>query len=523
MSRNGRALALLSVALLALVSASALAETDVYSSGVVRGKYLYSTDEEASVWDTRVDFDASIGALTLGAVYRGYWLSDDEYNPANVVVADPNDVKHRYAALEYEDLYLRAGHFSTTFGHGLTLRSYEDVDLEHDTLLDGFFAECEAGMFDVTVLTGASREDSGDRFYAHTVHGARVSVPVGEWVEVAGSAVERSRIWNDEDGEFGGDFARFEDGVRGAEVSGWIGPFTFGGEYAERSGDYPEAAKKVDPETGGLVYPRGQVETQGHATYASGTLDLGWATLFGEFKDFDDFAHSLVNPPTCVREHLWTLMNRATYEVDLNDERGFLVEGSSALGDALFVTGGASEARSHDRDLRHWEMFGHATYDAGSNIALGAAASRSREYLFGEEGGVGKFTEHTTGVVEADLTFALGALGDQTVELTLEMQRTEDPALDTQDDYVASVAWYPGLDLIPGLEDLTVSGVYEKTTADWEERQNWVMLSVRKSFANDLEAEIAGGTERGGKKCAGGICRYEPEFEGVRFRLTKFF
>ena len=49
------------------------------------------------------------------------------------------------------------------------------------------------------------------------------------------------------------------------------------------------------------------------------------------------------------------------------------------------------------------------------------------------------------------------------------------------------------------------------------------MLSVRKSFDNDLEAEFAGGTERGGNKCAGGICRYEPEFEGVRFRLTKFF
>ena len=517
MSRNGWTLALFSVAFLALVSASVSAETDVYASGVVQGKYLYNTEEEASVWDTRVDFDAGIGALTLGAVYRGYWLSDDAYNPADVVVADPNDVKHRYAALEYEDLYLRTGHFQTTFGYGLTLRSYEDADLEHDTLLDGLFAEYDAGVFDITALTGASEEeDSGDKFYAHTVSGARVSVPIGEWMEVAGSAVERSKIWNDENGELERDFARFEDSVRGAEVSGWIGRLTFGGEYAERSGGYPEAAKKVDPETGGLAYPREQVETQGHATYASGTLDLGWATLFGEFKDFDDFAHSMVNPPTCVREHLWTLMNRATYEVDLNDERGFLVEGSSTLLDALFVTGGASEARSHDRDLRHWEMFGHATYDVGSDVTLGAAASWSREYLFGEEGGTGKFTEHMTGVAEADLTFALGALGDHTVELTLEMQRTEDPALDTQDDYVASAAWYPGL-------DLTVSGVYEKTTADWEERQNWIMLSARKSFANDLEAEIAGGTERGGKKCAGGICRYEPEFEGVRIRLTKFF
>ncbi len=44
-------------------------------------------------------------------------------------------------------------------------------------------------------------------------------------------------------------------------------------------------------------------DVQGHAAYASGTLDLGLATLFGEFKDYDDFTHSLVNPPTCVHEH----------------------------------------------------------------------------------------------------------------------------------------------------------------------------------------------------------------------------
>lgn len=502
MSKNGWTLALLSVALLAFVSASVSAQTDVYASGVVQWEYLYNTDDdiESSVSDARVDLDIGVGPLTLGAVYRAYQLSDPAYNPAGKDIPAAT-VKHRYVAFEYEDIDLRAGHFFATFGRGLTLRSYENADLEHDTVLDGIIADYDAGVLGLTALAGTAKEDeSGTRFYTHVVRGARAAMPVGEWFEIAGSIVERSRTLEDEDATIHPDYARFEDGVLGAELSGWVGPLTFGGEYAERSGENPETG---DPSE----------DVQGHATYASGTLDLGWGTLFGEFKEFDDFAHSLVNPPTCVREHLWTLMNRATYEVDLNDERGFLVEGSTTLGDAFFVTGGASEARSHNRDLRHWEMFGHATYDVGSDVTLGAAGSRSREYLFGAEGGTGKFTEHTTGVAEVDFTVA----GDQTVELTLEMQRTKDPAFDdVQKDYVASFAWYPGL-------DLTISGVYEKTTADWEERETWTMLSVRKSFDNDLEAEFAAGTERGGKKCAGGICRYEPEFEGVRFRFTKFF
>jgi hypothetical protein len=160
-------------------------------------------------------------------------------------------------------------------------------------------------------------------------------------------------------------------------------------------------------------------------------------------------------------------------------------------------------------------MFGHATYDVTPDIAVGAAASRSRTYDFDAEGGTGLFTEYKTGVAELDLTIA----GGQTVELTLEMQETEDPKHeDPRNDYVVAGTWYPGA-------DLTISVFHEKTTDDWEGegRENWTMVSARKSFAGDLEVELAGGTERGGKKCAGGVCRYEDSFQGVRLRFTKFF
>lgn len=498
MSRHGRTLAVLSVALVALACSSASAESDVYASGVVRGKYLYNMDDdiESSAADTRVELDVTVGAVTLGAVYRAYQLSDPSYNPASIDVP-PAYVKHRYVALDHEGLYATAGHFRATFGRGLTLRSYEDVDLEHDTLLDGFLAEYQAGMFGLTALAGAAEEeDSVTRFYSHAVRGARASMPIGEWIEVAGSVIERSRTWEEESGQVSSPFARFEDGLVGGEASLYTGPLTVAAEYVDRSGEYPLTEGE---------------QLSGHATYGAATLDLGWATVFGEAKDYEDFDHYMVNPPTCVREHLFTLMNRATYQPDLNDEVGFLFEGSAPVGDALFVTGGASEARNHDRDLKHWEMFGQATCALG-DLNVGAAGSMSREYLFGAGGATGKFTEHMIGAVEADFP----VFGEHSVELTLEGQRVEEPSGIAFEDYILAGAWYAGL-------DLTVTVALEGTTSETESRERWTMVSAKKTLPGDLEVELGAGTERGGKKCTGGTCYFEPEFEGVRLRFTKFF
>jgi hypothetical protein len=497
----------LAATLVFLAAVFAQAETDVFANGVVRGKYLYNTDDEieASAADARVELDIGVGDFTIGGVYRAYQLSDSSYNPAGIDVPAAA-VKHRYAAFERDDTYLRAGHFVTTFGHGLTLRSYEDVDLEYDTLLDGLVAEYSLGPFALTGLTGTIDEEaSGTRFYTHVVRGARAAMPVASWAEVAGSVVERSSTWNDVGGQVDSDYSRFEDGVMGGELSVWAGPLTIAAEYADRSGEHPDIEGD---------------DMTGHATYASAVLAIDWLTLLAEFKDYERFQHYLVNPPTCVREHLFTLMNRATYQPDLNDERGFIVEGSVPVGDAVYLTAGASEARSHDDDLRHWEMFGHGSYTPGE-LTLGLAASMSREYLFGSEGWTSKFTEHRIGAVEA----AFPVLADHSLEVTVEGQSVEEPSGETYEDYVVAVAWYAGL-------DLTVTAAAEGTTqelgrpdarADGEARDRWTMISVKRSFPGDLEVELSAGTERGGKKCTGGVCYFEPEFEGVRLRFSKFF
>jgi len=496
-SSRRRARAVLALAGLT-VCLSVSARADVSTSGLLTAEYLYNTDEEASVSEARLELDLWVGDFTIGAVYRAYQLSDPGYNPAGVEIPLA-EIKHRYAEYDSGDLLLRGGNFFVTFGRGLTLRSYEEVELEYDTVLDGLLGEYRAGPVTVTALAGTATDDeAGTGYVEHAIRGGRASARPLDWLGVAASAVERITTQKDEDVDIPDELARDEDVVLGGELDLWLGRVTFGGEYAGRNGE--------NPVTGGD-------EVQGHATYASATLDLDWVTLFGEVKDYDDFDHYVVNPPTCVRDHLWTLMNRATYVVNLNDERGFLVEGTAPVAGA-YVTGGASEARRHSGDLAHWEIFGQYEQTFGEGIMVSAAGSWSREYLFSGATSSGKFTEHT--IAAGDVEFPVG--DSQLVELSLEGQRIEDTTGDVYDEYLGAAAWYPS-------HRTTITAVVEKTTHDVgpDEPDVWLMVDWKQLLADDLEVTLSVGTQRGGKKCTGGVCYIEPEFEGARMRLTKYF
>jgi hypothetical protein len=470
-----------------------LAAADATATGVLTSEYLLNTGREASALDARLELDVGVGAVTLGAVYRAYQLTDPAYNPAGVEIPAA-ELKHRFAELAQGDLTVRAGHFLATFGRGLTLRSYEDADLEYDTLLDGLIAEHTLGSVSLTALGGTVRERlSAVRFSDHTIRAVRASAPVGEWGSVAGSAVERASEEGLLEGAVPDEFARFEDSVLGLEIEGWAGPLTLAAEYATRSGRNPVTEEEDS-------------EIDGYAAYATATLELGLLTLFGEYKDYDEFAHYTVNPPTCVREHLWTLMNRATYQAKVEDEHGHLVEGSVLLGDGLYLVAGASEARTHDEDLAHWEIFGQAEQTFGGGAVVRAGGSWSREYE------LGKFTEHVIGALD----FEFGLPSGELAELGVEGQIVEEPSGDEYWDLLGSMTFYPG-------GEITFSTVLETTSNEAEEKDIWLMVEVKKILADDLEAGLSLGTERGGKKCSGGVCYFAPEFEGARLRLSKFF
>ena len=476
--------------LVAIAGSAFASETETMTS--VTGEYLYNLEEEASVFDARVELDIVNDPVTIGAVFRAYQLSNPDYNPAEIEVPKA-ELKRRFAEFRRDELFVRAGHFSTTFGRGIALRSFEEIELEYDTFLDGLLVEYGGGWGDLTVLSGIAAEPLfGTRHRDHTIRALRASSDLGDRLAVGAHAVERSEVtWDEEIETLPDELARYDDAVFGGDATAWLGPMTLSGEYALREGENPLT---------------GLGAVSGRATYLSGTLELPWLTLFGEYKDYWDFAHRLMSPPTCVREHLWTMMNRATYEIDADDEAGFLIEGSAPIGETASMSGGASEARDHDGELKHWEIFGQADHRISERLTGSVGGSWSREYT------QGKFTERRIAACELDVLLA----GDAGLDVTFEAGQVEEPGGGTFEDYLVSAAWYP-------TADLTVSSLAEATTEKGLASDTWISFEVRKLVAYDLEISVSAGTERGGKTCSGGVCYVEPPFEGVRLRMTAYF
>jgi hypothetical protein len=465
------------------------AEGDI--RGAVRAVGLANSDLGESVFDGRLDFEAEAGRFILGATYRAYKLSDPAYNPRQAY-EDPLGIKHRYAEFNTDQLGLRAGDYFVTFGKGLMLRSFEEIALEHDTALDGVLGEYWTGPLELTAVGGGMNTRLSETLrWQNNVYGLRARTSFWNSINLGASGLQRFQRKREEGVPLPDSASNFEDVVIGADAETWVGPVTLTGEYVRRTGDY--------------FFESEQDGAPGYGTYIGGSYGNAWLSLLAEYKNYYRFENDIINPPTCIKEHLWTLMNRVTHLVNLNDERGWIIEGVLTPSYNITLDGGASEARHRNGDLLHWEIFGQADYMRSDLLSAALAMSWSREYE------LGKFTEHLSWAVDSDIS-----MGDQVLEVTLEGQNTEEPSGYKFRDFLTSIAYYPRY-------NITLVGLFEHTTRDDLGRDTWFFVDLRVTIAYGYEVSLGGGTERGGKKCAGGICFDEPEFAGLKARFLTYF
>jgi hypothetical protein len=469
--------------------------------GALRSVSLYNTDLGATVLDARLSTDLEFGPFTLGGVWRGYHLSDESYNPRGIEYPQPK-IKHRYAELALDrvptggSLVVRAGHFFSTFGRGLVLRSFEEVDLETDTALDGILGEYERGGVKVSALSGKTRvRVSNTSHREYKAEGAQVALAKEGLVSFAASALARKQDLREEEPLRRVRRKEIADKVLGSETEVWLGPVHLAGNYVYREGDDYTAP--------------GGAKIYGHGGYLTGTVSTPLVTALGEYKDYVRLDNPLVNPPTCLREHTSTLMNRVTHQVNLRDERGFFAEGTLTAVKGMPLTVSASEARLRSGDLAHWEMYGRVERGLGLLGPTTLEAAWSREYE--NVSGLGKFDEYVTAMLDTGLEGEAGAI----VEIGLGGQRAETPR-ETYENWLASVTWY-------ARQAMIISAVAEATSEPGLARDFWIFGEVSLALAQGLDASLGAGTERGGKKCSGGVCYTEPEFTGVRVRLAKTF
>ena len=260
-------------------------------------------------------------------------------------------------------------------------------------------------------------------------------------------------------------------------------------------------------------------ETWGHALYAGTTVLAGSFGLSMEVMDYENFTilpeadgrSPLNNPPSLTREHLFTLLNRQPYLRDADDERGVQGELTWAGPDGWSAIANAALIELQDARQSFREYYAHVEQSRIGDFRCRVGADWRAvhdEHLFRD-------LEYVTAVSE--LTWY--ADSRQSWTLKFEHQHATDPGTEfggqgeydqqfTTLEYAAAPSW-------------TVSGILETNNKypaqrDFTEGEGpFPALQVSYVTHDGAMFTVWAGKRLGGYLCAGGVCKFEPAFEGV--------
>jgi len=449
--------------------------------------YRYNTDTDAEIVESWLD------AVWSGDRYRlGVMLNHESPSEEG---RRRNEVRHRWAEFHTDHLSVRAGQFYGLFGRGLLLSLYEDRVIRVDTALDGFRVDARAGRWRGTLLSGTPSNLDLD------VRGLDQEVDLGRGLSLGASVL----TWQGPDTP-----VRHGSLLRDYALSGRAG---WTGDHANA---YLEAAgrKWWQQRSDGTWDDR-----WGRAVYAGLNLYGGGFGLSLEGKDYDDFTlldaadgrESINNPPSLTREHLYTLLNRYPYLRDADSERGYQVEGHWSGGDgwSVVLNNAYTENQRGRRLFR--EFYGHVERREWGPWFVRAGLDRRDVYDVDLQREQRLWTVVGEAVWHRDARHA--------VSLKLEQQHVEDTGNGfgsrgefnqqfTTLEYSVSPRW-------------TWAAILEtndKYPAQRDSREAaGPFPAVQISYATDGGSQFTlwAGKRLGGYFCAGGVCKYEPAFEGV--------
>ena len=463
-------------------------------------EYSFSTETGKEIVENWLDLSWTLGGLRAGILLDHQAPSEDRPGPAGDGIRT-NLIRHRFAEFSTEGVDLRAGHFFGLFGRGLLFASYEDRRIRVDTALDGVIASGRRGRLRGTVFSGTPDKLTVD------VRGLDSEVDLGRgWSFGASGLTYRADTLVTAAGRV------HREWVAAPRLQTTL---PFGGLYVEygwkKGWDYqpiPDDAFQG-----------------GHAFY--GALDLArgpWGLSF-ESKDYLRFAilpHNRVpatgpsplwtqlnNPPSLTREHLYTLLNRAPHVVDADDERGQQAEltWSSPAGWAALLN--ASRTERHDGTLTFEEVYAQLDRERWGDFRLrGALGYRDSEglrqvaigevtWFIDEERSLTFEDEHQHVRLRGRPGVSLGAYDEDYLKLELGL----------------APAW-----ALAGI--LEMNNKYAGQRAFGEKPGPFPAVEIAYATSRGTALALWAGKRQAGYLCAGGVCKYEPAFEGVELTGT---
>lgn len=503
-----------------LVAAPASAIESISVHGLNQAEYSLNTSSNRDTTQTKeifeewLDLDVRLDDVLIGFRFEAF--QPHELSPRS---APPDSVREgivqRYAQVDFEGGSVRAGNFYEIFGRGLLFRAYEERSIRVDNNLDGALFLGSIGPVKGKAFSGRMRDiGPGSEDRKDVLHGFDLEGDVGHGLSVGGSyLLQTTRSENPYD-------YAIPPAPQHEEAIG--GRFSWCRDYFDVYGE------------GGRINRFHGMEESGTGYYGSvSAYPVDFLSFTVEAKEYTQFRFSprgsdtdYNNPPSLTRETSYTLISRSPHQLNADDEKGFQVEAVVTPLDGALVTLSRSETAHVDGDLfRHGglsynEWYADWKQDVGERWVVAAAY----DYISDSKTAI---QNHTS---VFDVEYITG--GEWAIRGEYQYQQSEG---------VASYTVGPGNMLIPvdGFArnhlaliectvnyNLTVSAVGEHATS-FEPTEvpkddfAYVQVDYRISQANYLS--VTAGRRQAGFVCVGGVCRFEPSFEGVEVKLLTSF
>lgn len=469
-------------------------------------EYSYDTDTNNEIFENWLNLDYNKNIFSAGIRFEVFQPNDPDPSISRGKVKFA-DIAYKYIGVDIGDveegLNITVGNFYKLFGRGLILKSYEDRNIRIDNNLIGVKVEANYEGLTLTALSGSAANSNNLR--EDILHA--VDLQYGKFDLV----------------KMGTTFASNLPSIEGVART-TLASFRIQPSYWNFDG-YAEYGVKSNKDVQSHVFHDDEWKI-GEAFYGSLNFYYDVFSIVGEYKYYDNYAFASNDgtifyntAPSLRKEYTYQLLNRHPSPLDQSNEEGYAVEMNFNISDetSLIANYGITNTLPTS-----------SYYQRVNNLSLPIATQLEEMYLqashnwsesltsilaFGYNEELSTNTKNFTPILENKFYFD----DINTIKLVLEHQQTEN--LTTDEKY------YDDIINIEYLRspNFSVAVVAELQTKEPQEgnvvRKFWSFIQFGYKLGNHSDLSLLVGTRQAGNICIGGICRYEPAFQGVELKI----
>ncbi|MCC7431868.1 hypothetical protein IT568_13590 [bacterium] len=465
------------------------------------------------------------GIFTSALRFDVFQPFDDPNNPETTPEHIDFDLAFKNIGLVTDHFEMTLGNYYVLFGRGLLLNCYEQRDIRYDNNLEGVKFRVKNSFLDLTALSGSPENDLEKR--QDNLHAADIVLKVPEnFLFNQKLSFGATLLSNQFQPEANAQFQRLVASSGRTEFKSDY--FDFYGEFGHKWNTRQGKTPSNDP-TKNSAYDKG------NALYLSGVFSLEIGSLLAEWKNYDNFRISQQNtatefyntPPSLIRQHHYTLLNRHPLRLDANDEKGYQFEINSTPLEKMTLILNTSKTKTQNESSEFYkrngsvngktvweEIYGQVNYDFNDEFQAGFGLGKSKEL-------VSSNAETITPVFECDYTIGESSelhfeLQHQQIKSLTDFSKSNDELLTLE--YTTHGITFSLLSEILRKKELTNNNISSKNKTNF-----WNFGQVAFTILENHDLTLGFGSRQGGFVCIGGVCREEPPFKGFEAKLISRF